>query len=246
LLDLRLFRRPALSAALGINVLDFFVGFGILVLVSQYLQLVVGLTPLEAGLWSLPIGLGFVVGSLLTSPLLKLMRPANVLGLGLALGAAGLVLMAAAANAHNLLLLILGNVVLSIGTAPGTAIVADLVVSAAPPEHAGAASALNETSSEFGGALGIALLGSLAAFVYRTGLAPNLPPGLPADGAAMALRGIGAASTMAPSLDRGEALLVAARTAFAAATEASLVVGAALLLVTAIFAVVMFRKVRAR
>ena len=89
LLDLRLFERPTLTAALAINVLDFLVGFGILVLVAQYLQLVLGLTPMQAGLWGVPAGLGFVVGSLLTSPALRLARPAYVLGLGLMLSAAG-------------------------------------------------------------------------------------------------------------------------------------------------------------
>jgi DHA2 family multidrug resistance protein-like MFS transporter len=79
LLDLRLFKLPTLSVALAINALDFLVGFGILVVVAQYLQLVLGLSPLEAGLWGIPAGLGFVVGSLLTSPLLKALRPAFAL-----------------------------------------------------------------------------------------------------------------------------------------------------------------------
>lgn len=100
LLDLRLFRLPALSVALTINALDFLVGFGILVLVAQYLQLVLGLSPLQAGLWGVPAGLGFVVGSLLTSPILKVLRPAYVLGGGLVLGAVGLALMARAIEAH--------------------------------------------------------------------------------------------------------------------------------------------------
>ncbi|MER8823408.1 MFS transporter [Mesorhizobium sp. M0991] len=109
LLDLRLFKRPAVVAALGINVLDFFVGFGILVLVAQYLQLVLGLTPLEAGLWSIPAGLGFIVGSLLTSAVLRLMRPAYVLGFGLTLAAGGLALMAYAGEIHSLVLIVRGD-----------------------------------------------------------------------------------------------------------------------------------------
>jgi DHA2 family multidrug resistance protein-like MFS transporter len=244
LLDLSLFLRPALSAALAINVLAFFVGFGILVLVAQYLQLVLGLTPLQAGLWSIPSGLGFVAGSLLTSAALRRMRPAYVLGLGLALGAGGLAMMAEAIGAHSLALVVIGNVLFAIGTAPGVAIVADLVVSAAPPEQSGAASALNETASEFGGALGIALLGSLATFLYRSELSATMPAGAPADAVATALRGIGAAASLPRSLDGEVALLSAAQAAYTSAAEVTFAAGAGIILATAIVALAMFRDVK--
>jgi DHA2 family multidrug resistance protein-like MFS transporter len=244
LLDLRLFKRPAVTVALGINVLDFFVGFGILVLVAQYLQLVLGLTPLEAGLWSIPAGLGFVVGSLLTSVVLKLMRPAYVLGFGLTLGAGGLALMAHAGEVHSLILIVLGNVLFSIGSSPGIAIVADLVVSAAPKERSGAASALSETASEFGGALGIALLGSLATFLYRSALGGMMPRGVPVDAMETALRGIGAASSLTPSLGDGAALLSAVRSAYTSAVDTTFSTGAGIALLTAVIAVAMFRELK--
>jgi DHA2 family multidrug resistance protein-like MFS transporter len=241
LLDLRLFRRPALTAALAIYTLDFFVGFGILVLIAQYLQLVLGLTPLQAGLWSTPAGLGFVVGSLLTSAALRLMRPAYVLGLGWSLGGGGLAVMAYAVNVHNLTLVVLGNVLFSIGTAPGIAIIADLVVSSAPREQSGAASALSETASEFGGALGIALLGSLATFLYRSALGGILPSGTPVDAAQTALRGIGAAASLPQNLEGAAALLSAARAAYTGAVDITLSTAAGLAALTAVVAVAMFR-----
>ncbi|MER9756321.1 MFS transporter [Mesorhizobium sp. M0166] len=244
LLDLRLFKRPAVVAALGINVLDFFVGFGILVLVAQYLQLVLGLTPLEAGLWSIPAGLGFIVGSLLTSAVLRLMRPAYVLGFGLTLAAGGLALMAYAGEIHSLVLIVLGNVLFSIGSAPGIAIVADLVVSAAPKERSGAASALSETASEFGGALGIALLGSLATLLYRSALGITMPAGIPANTIETALRGIGAASSLAPSLGDGSALLLAAQSAYTSAADITFLTAAGIVLLTAIVAVTMLRGLK--
>jgi MFS transporter, DHA2 family, multidrug resistance protein len=244
LLNLRLFKQPALTAALAINVLDFFVGFGILVVVAQYLQLVLGLTPLQAGLWSVPAGLGFVAGSLLTSAALKLMRPAYVLGAGLALGAGGLAVMAHAVEMHSLALVVLGNVLFSVGTAPSIAIVADLVVSAAPQEQSGAASALSETASEFGGALGIALLGSLATVFYRSALSGMAPRGLPVDAMETALRGIGAASSLSPSLGGGAALLSAARGAYTSAAHITFSTGAGIALLTAIVAVAMFRELK--
>jgi len=244
LLDVRLFKRPALTTALAINILDFFVGFGILALVAQYLQLVLGLTPLEAGLWGLPAGLGFVVGSLLTSALLKLMRPAYVLGAGLALAAAGLILMAHGGAEHSLILITVGNTLFAIGSAPGTAIVAEFIVSSAPQDRSGAASALSETVSEFGGALGIALLGSLATFLYRSALGGMNLKDVSASAMKTALRGIGPASSLDPNIPGGAALLSAARNAYTSAADAAFVAGAAIMFVTAAFAVAMFRKVK--
>ncbi|HZS60342.1 MAG TPA: MFS transporter [Gemmatimonadaceae bacterium] len=242
LLDLRLFRLPALSVALTINALDFLVGFGILVIVAQYLQLVLGLSPLAAGLWGVPPGLGFVVGSLLTSALLKKLRPAYVLGGGLILGAVGLAVMAYAIGAHSIILITLGNTLFAVGSAPGTAIVADFVVSSAPEDQAGAASALSETCTEFGGALGIALLGSLATFLYRHTLAAALPASIPAAATETALRGLGAARAAAEALSSGPALLEAARHAYTSAAGAALLASAAISVLTAILAVTMFKS----
>jgi len=242
LLDLRLFKLPALSVALTINALDFFVGFGILVVVAQYLQLVLGLSPLEAGLWGVPAGLGFVVGSLLTSPLLKVLRPAYVLGGGLVLGAVGLAVMAYAIEAHSLILITLGNTLFAVGSAPGTTVVADFVVSSAPEDQSGAASALSETCSEFGGALGIALLGSLATFLYRHMLAAALPAGNPAPATETALRGIGAARAAAETFNGGAALLEAAKHGYTNAAGIALLASAAISLLTAVLAVTMFKS----
>ena len=74
-LDLRLFRRPGFTTALGTNVVSFFAGFGVLLFIGQYLQLVLGLSPLVAGLWMLPSSAGFIAGSLLTPVLARRARP---------------------------------------------------------------------------------------------------------------------------------------------------------------------------
>src|SRR6266511_5501713 len=90
LLDMRLFRVPAFSAALTTNVLSFFVGFGALLFIAQYLQLVLGLSPLRAGLWTVPSGGGFILGSMLTPVLASRVRPGLVMAGGLGLAAVGL------------------------------------------------------------------------------------------------------------------------------------------------------------
>jgi len=242
LLDLSLFRRPAVTAALAIYVIDFFVGFGILILVAQYLQLVLGLTPLAAGLWSTPVGFGFVVGSLSTSPALRLMRPTRVLALGLTIAAGGLAGMAVAVDAHSLVGVVLANVVFSLGVSPCAAIIADLVVGAAPPERSGAASALSEVASELGGALGIALLGSLATLLYRSTLAATLPKGLPASVVETAMRGIGAAASLPRSTDGADVVMPAVRASFTGATAATLFTAAGIVLLAAVGAIVMFGR----
>jgi DHA2 family multidrug resistance protein-like MFS transporter len=244
LLDLRLFGHPMLTAALAIHIVDFFIGFGILVLVAQYLQLVLGLTVLQAGIWSTPAGVGFVVGSLLTSPALRLMRPAYALGLGLTLGAGGLAVMAWAAHLHALSLVVLGNTLFAVGMAPVTAINSNLVVSAAPQEQSGSASALSETAVEFGGALGIALLGSLATFLYRSGISGTLPTGTPASTIETALRGIGAASSLPRNVEGAAALRSAVQAAYTSAVGITFLAGAAIVLLAAAVAVVMFRDLK--
>ena len=245
LLDLRLFGHPLLTAALAIHIVDFFIGFGILVLVAQYLQLVLGLTVLQAGIWSTPAGVGFVVGSLLTSPALRLMRPAYALGLGLTLGAGGLAVMAWAADLHALSLVVLGNTLFAVGMAPVAAINSNLVVSAAPQEQSGSASALSETAVEFGGALGIALLGSLATFLYRSGISGTLPTGTPASTIETALRGIGAASSLPRNVEGAAALRSAVQAAYTSAVGITFLAGAAIVLLAAAVAVVMFRDLKA-
>jgi DHA2 family multidrug resistance protein-like MFS transporter len=240
LLDLSLFSRPAFSAALGINVFAFFAAFGSFLFIAQYLQLVAGLTPFEAGLWSLPSGIGFIAGSLLTSPMLKLLRPAYLLSLALGVAAVGLVMIALVQDASGLIPLVAGSFLMSLGMSPCAAIAADLVVSAAPPERAGSASGLNETSSEFGGALGIALLGALLTAIYRSGLA--LPEGLAPEVATAAERGLGTAAGIAAALpDRGAALMDAARAAYMDAMQVTSFCAAALVALAAVTALVVFR-----
>src|SRR4030095_10815058 len=87
LIDLRLFRIRAFSASLATNLLGIFVVVGYFLFVAQYLQLVLGLSPLQAGLWSLPSAVGFIVGSNLAPRILRRVRPAWVIGTGLGLAA---------------------------------------------------------------------------------------------------------------------------------------------------------------
>jgi DHA2 family multidrug resistance protein-like MFS transporter len=132
LVDLSLFGNRAFSAALAANTLDFFVSFAALLFIAQYLQLVVGLSPLRAGLWMLPSSVGFIVGSLLTPLLVRRARPAYVMAAGMALAAVGFALLTRLDPAGGLAVLVAGSVVFSLGSAPMTTLATDLMVGTAP------------------------------------------------------------------------------------------------------------------
>jgi DHA2 family multidrug resistance protein-like MFS transporter len=112
--------------------------------------------------------------------------------------------------------LVVGFVLYSLGLAPVFTLATDLIVGSAPPERAGAAAALSETGSEFGGALGIALLGSIGTAVYRRAMAGEAPSGVAPEALAAARMTLGAAVEVSHRLGdtTGAALLEASRTAF--------------------------------
>src|SRR5262245_57484779 len=170
LIDLRLFAAPAFSAALAVYMLGTFVAFGIFVFMTQYLLLALEMQPLEAGLWTVPFAAGFILGSSIAPRLVRRLRAADVMAGGLAVAALGYLLITQVGETKGPLLLVTGMVLQSIGLAPVFTLANDLIMSAAPPERAGAASGISETSSELGGALGIALFGSLATAVYGAAL----------------------------------------------------------------------------
>ena len=166
LIDLRLFRAPAFSVSLATYTLGTFVAFGSFLFIAQYLQRVLGLSPLQAGLWMLPFFVGWISGSMLAPLLARRLRPAFALSAGLVLATGGFGLLTRVDGGSSLAVLVSGSLLVSLGLAPVFTLATDVIVGAAPPERAGAASAISETGSELGGALGIALLGSLATAVY--------------------------------------------------------------------------------
>lgn len=246
MIDLRLFRIRAFNASLATNVLGIFIAIGYFLFVAQYLQLVLGLSPLRAGLWSLPPAAGFIVGSNLAPRLLRHVRPAYVIGAGLLMGAVGLALLTQVDGSASLTILVGASIVISLGLAPVFTATTELVVGSAPPERAGAASGISETGAELGGALGIAILGSIGTAVYRSELAELLPANIPAESAAVARDTLGAAVGEAARLpqDAGSALVETARDAFIQGMRISSIIATLVALAVAALAVTMLRHVR--
>ena len=188
--------------------------------------------PLQAGWWSVPGALGFMTGSLLAPQLLRWVEPARVITGGLALACLGFALLTQVGGDSALAVLVTGSVIFSLGLSP----VATLITSAAPPARAGSAASISETSFELGGALGIALLGSLVSALYRSAMLESPLPGVPADLAVVARATLGGAQAAAAQLGGagGEAVLQAARNAFAGGFRLTAGISAALMLLTAI------------
>ena len=245
LLDLRLFRVPTFGASLGAYLLGSLIGFGAYVLIGQHLQLVMGLSPLAAGVWLLPWSAGFIAGSLLAPALTRRLRPAFVMGSGLALAALGCAVLAQLSQA-GLPGLVVGSLLFSLGMAPVITLGTDLIVGAAPPDAAGAAAAISETSSELGGALGIAILGSVGTAIYRRGMATAALDGVPAEAITAARDTLGGATAVAARLSgaAGEQLLATARAAFGQALHTTVMACAVASALAAVVVLWALRHVR--
>ena len=142
----------------------------------------------------------------------------------------------------------IASVVISLGLAPVFGLTTELIVGSAPPERAGAASGISETGAELGGALGLALLGSIGVAIYRGGLGAGLTAGLSAEAANVARGTLGGAVGVASSLppQTAAALLSAARASFVDGMHVAAAIAAVVGLGLALFAFVTLRGLGAR
>jgi len=246
LLDLRLFRIPAFSASLAINTSAIFVGFGSFLFIAQYLQLVLGLSPLEAGLWSVPGAIASVAGSNIAPVLVRRVKPAFVIAFGMVFVAVGFG-MITQVGVNSLGLVVVGNTILSIGFGFIFTLTSDMIITTAPPERAGAASAISETSNELGGSLGIAILGSIGLALYRRQIANSVPANMPADAIKAAQETLGGALLAAQKLsgDLGTTLANISRASFSHSLQVMSVIGFVVVIGLGILALVALRNVQA-
>ncbi|RCV90179.1 MFS transporter [Billgrantia montanilacus] len=244
LLDMRLFGSRTFSAALIVLLVGLVGVSGVMLLVTQYLQLVAGLTPLAAGLWMGPPALMMVLAGIVAPLIARRIRPGYVVGAALTLSTLGYWLLATVdVNSSGVGLAIAGFSLVYLGLGTIAALGTDLVVGAAPAEKAGSASAMSEMVQELGVALGVALLGSLATFVYRAQFSATM-----ADGKAAGVAGIVEESLWA-TVSAGESLpsgvLLEAQQAFTAGLNVTATVGGIAILVLAVVSIVSLRHVGA-
>lgn len=246
LIDMRLFQSRAFNAALATNHLAFLVMFSSFLYIAQYLQLVLGQSPLLAGLWSLPSAFAFIAGSLVSPAIVKRYAPAKVMVTGLLAAAAGFAILACIGGPHALALLVLGSVIMSFGMTPVVTLTTDFVVGAAPPERAGAAASLSETSTEFGGALGIAVFGSIGTYLYRSRIDAALPADLDAGLAARVRDTLGGAVATTRELAEplASTVLDAARAAFSLGFQVTAAISVVVLVASAVLVVTMLGRMK--
>lgn len=246
LIDVGLLRNRIFSVSLAANVVAVFIAVGYLLFVAQYLQLVIGLSPFQAGMWSLPSAAAFTIGSTLAPKFIHRIRPGRVIASCMSLGAAGLAVLGQVGEWGELPVVVAASVLIAVGLAPVFNLTTELIVGSAPPEKSGAASGISETGAEFGGALGLAILGSLGTAIYRSGVASGLPPGLPSDVVEAARDTLGGAVSVAAQLPTqlGTSLIRVAQDAFTQGLRITAVVSAVIALAVAVPAVVLLRGVQ--
>lgn len=242
LLDMRLFASRTFSAALVVLLVGLIGVSGVMLLVTQYLQLVAGLSPLAAGLWMGPPALMMVLAGIAAPLLASRIRPGYVVGAALVLSTLGYWLLAAIeVNASGVGMAIAGFSLVYLGLGTIAALGTDLVVGAAPVEKAGSASAMSEMVQELGVALGVALLGSLASFVYRAQIGENIAPGLATDVSGGVEDSLWASVSAAEDLPAG--LLLEAQQAFTVGLNVTAMVGGIVILALAVVSLVSLRHV---
>jgi MFS transporter, DHA2 family, multidrug resistance protein len=175
-------------------------------------------------------------------------RPAFVMSGGLGMGAVGYAMLMLVGGDWGLAVLIPAFVIMSVGISATMTVTTDLIVGVAPPERAGAASAISETSSELGLALGIAVIGSIGTAVYRRDMANAIPPGVPTEAADAARDTLGSALAVAARLpgEIGSDLADLARAAFTNALHSTAIVAAVILIVLAAVVIMTLKQVPPR
>ncbi|MDY0909434.1 MFS transporter [Microbacterium sp. CFBP9034] len=236
MLDMALFRRGSFSGAILVNLLSVIALVGFLFFVAQHLQLIVGLTPMQAGLALVPGLAAMIAAGLLVVPLAKRFSPRVIVPTALAMSVLGYVTIALTAQDGHVGMLVGAFVALGIGIGMAETVSNELILSSAPPEKAGAASAVSETAYELGAVLGTAILGGLLTALYRGSLV--LPAGLPAGAAEASRETLAGAVAAADGLDPAMAdqLRDAAAHAFDAGVGITALIGAGLIVVAAVIA----------
>ncbi len=237
MLDLKLFALPRFRTAVLTNLLAVFALAGVLFSGSQYLQLVLGHSPMQAGLLLLPGLVASVFASLAAAWLVRVLRPGQVLGGALVLAAVGaaLFLWLSPDAAASRVPFTLGFLLIGAGVGVALTVSSDLVVSSAPAERAGAAAAVSETAYESGIALGVAVLGSVTMAVFRGGLDLSQVPSAQVGAASESL---GGATEFARQLPESvaEGFLSSVHEAFVSGVHAAAIGTAAVLLIAAVVA----------
>jgi EmrB/QacA subfamily drug resistance transporter len=237
LIDLRVFRSRAFSAAAGSVTVVFFALFGSLFVLTQYLQLVLGYSPLAAGVRALPFAIATAALSPVSPLLAKRFGTRVVIPAGMVLMGIGLIDFATAGVHTSYPPLAIAVAIMGAGMGLVMAPASNTIMTTVPAHQAGAGSAINDTIREVGGALGVAIVGSLSAAVYRSHLTGLLTGAhLPAAVTHAATGSVAAANAVGAQVGGagGQQLVAAAHSAFVTSMADGMRVAAAVAVVSAV------------
>jgi MFS transporter, DHA2 family, multidrug resistance protein len=245
MIELALFRSRGFTGAVALNLVAMFAIVGFAIFATQYLQSVRGMSPLTAALWSIVPMAGTMTGVALSQLLAKRVDRGYMAAGGLLAAAGGFALLTQA-QAHSALWFVLfGASIYAGGVVAALTVGNEFIMGAVPPDRAGAAAALVETSSEFGGALGMAVLGSIGVAAYRYELARTAPAGLPSAALGAARNTLGGALSVADHLPAqlGTQLVSAARVAFTHGLDTAALGAGIAMIVAALLSARFFRGI---
>ncbi|SEC54123.1 MFS transporter, DHA2 family, multidrug resistance protein [Streptomyces sp. 2224.1] len=246
MLDLELFRHRGFSVSVLMNLLAMFAIVGCAVFFTQYLQSVRGMSPMEAALWNLLPTLAVGGMAPAATALAQRMDRAYVIAMGCGIAAGGFVWLSWLKPGSALWFVLVASAVYASGLVMVMSLGNELAIGLAPPERAGSASAVLESGTELGGALGMAVLGSIGSAIYRGDIGEALPSGLPAGAADVARETLAGAAVVASQLPgrAGEMLLTAARAAFTDGLRTAVLGAAGVMVVAAVLALTLLRGLR--
>ncbi|QFU87497.1 MFS transporter [Amycolatopsis sp. YIM 10] len=246
MIDLALFRTRGVGSAMSANLVCYFGMVGFSMFTTQYLMEVLLMSPLEAALWTLAAPVAIMLTAPVATSLAQRIRPAYILAAGFGVSACGFLLMTQVGLERNLPLVVGGAVCISAGIVIAGSIGTDLVVGSAPPERSGAVSALLQASQELGGALGIAVLGSIGAAVFGRFMESSPTAGLSGEALGNSEETLGGAVEAAKTLPQPQQaeLVHTAQEAFVTSLHPVALTGAAVVVAAAVFGAIGLRHIK--
>jgi Na+/melibiose symporter-like transporter len=236
MLDVRFFQNRRFSAANAAITMTFFAMFGSMFLITQYLQTVLGFSALQAGIRMFPMSLVMLVVAPMSPRFVERLGTKTVVGTGLLMVSAGLVFLAGVPVSNGYPHLLGAMVILAGGMGLVMAPATESIMGSLPLSKAGVGSAMNDTTRQFGGALGVAIIGSVFATSYRPNIADKLTAlGAPAQVITAAKDSVGGALQAAGGVggSLGRAISAAAKSEFVYGFHSALKVGALVTIVAA-------------
>ena len=246
MIDLKLFRSRGFTGSVLMNLVAMFGVVGFAIFTTQYLQSVLGMSPMTAALWSLVPSVGIGGVAPLTSALVQHFDRAYVAAGGFLIALCGFGVLTQIQAQSHLWVVMIGAGVYASGLVMVMTVGSELIMGAVPPERAGSAAAVVETGTEFGGALGMAVLGSIGTAIYRSDLAGSAPRNLPSGTLDTARDTLGGAVTVSAHLpgQAGADLLNAARDSFTHGMNVAAVGAGIAMAMAAVLSIAFLRGVR--